>query len=137
VVLDRVAVLQDVDLRRGRGHTFLDDPTAQESIDEGALAGIELADDHQQEQLVELFDRTGQRRLMLRSRSELREVGRYDRERQANAAKTFPGSVRPLRFAAAAYRDDTAEKLDAGLTLQRVWQDPRSIRSSREHLVDG
>lgn len=87
-------------------------------------------------------------------------VGRYDRERSANAAKTFPGSdasppppdaaippsedskaaktfagsdpnaaktfpgfvARP-RFAAAEYRDAIAEKLDAGLTLQRVWQD--------------
>jgi hypothetical protein len=87
-------------------------------------------------------------------------VGRYDRQRQANAAKTFPGSeasppaasgapvpsdaanpaktfagsdanaakafpgsVPPVRFAAAAYRDAITEKLDAGLTLQRVWQD--------------
>jgi transposase len=87
-------------------------------------------------------------------------VGRYDRQRQANAAKTFsgsegsppaasegtapldaanpaktfagsgpnaaktfPGSTRPARFEAAAYRDAITEKLDAGLTLQRVWQD--------------
>src|SRR4051794_15210631 len=50
-------------------------------------------------------------------------VGRYDRQRQANAAKTFPGSARPTRFAATAYRDAITEKLDAGLTLQRVWQD--------------
>ena len=28
-----------------------------------------------------------------------------------------------MRFAAAAYRDAITEKLDAGLTLQRVWQD--------------
>ena len=40
-----------------------------------------------------------------------------------NAAKTFAGSVPPVRFAAAAYRDAITEKLDAGLTLQRVWQD--------------
>jgi transposase len=87
-------------------------------------------------------------------------VGRYDRQRQANAAKTFPGSeasppvpldaigpsdeanaaktfagsdakpaetfpgsAAPARFAAALYRDAITEKLDAGLTLQRVWQD--------------
>jgi hypothetical protein len=51
-----------------------------------------------------------------------------------NAAKTFPGSPhtaatpfptpdgRP-RFAAAAYRTAITEKLDAGLSLQRIWQD--------------
>ena len=89
-------------------------------------------------------------------------VGRYDRARQAKAAKTFPGSEvagsprrrgdRPpsptanaaktfagsdpnaakmfagsapkrSRFAAAAYRDAITEKLDAGLSLQRIWQD--------------
>src|SRR5215203_3612293 len=60
-------------------------------------------------------------------------VGRYDRQRQANAAKTFPGShpnaaetfpgsARPARFAAAQFRDAITEKLDAGLTVQRVWQ---------------
>ncbi len=40
-----------------------------------------------------------------------------------NAAKTFPGSNPRRRFAAAAYRDAITEKLDAGLSLQRVWQD--------------
>src|ERR1043165_2926530 len=39
----------------------------------------------------------------------------------AKPAKTFPGS-RP-RFAAAPYRDAITEKLDAGLSLQRIWQD--------------
>jgi transposase len=39
----------------------------------------------------------------------------------ANPAKTFPGS-RP-RFAAARYRTAITEKLDAGLSLQRIWQD--------------
>src|SRR5579862_2717737 len=41
----------------------------------------------------------------------------------ANPAKTFPGSTPPQRFAAAAYRTAITEKLDAGLSLQRVWQD--------------
>ena len=87
-------------------------------------------------------------------------VSGYDAARQANAAKTFPGSepspssnlgegscvadsnaaktfagsaakpattfpgsaVRP-RFAAAIYRTAITEKLDAGLSLQRIWQD--------------
>ena len=40
-----------------------------------------------------------------------------------NPAKTFPGSALPPRFAAAAYRDTVAEKLDAGLTIQRIYQD--------------
>ncbi|MGQ0737139.1 MAG: hypothetical protein ACT4QD_26270 [Acidobacteriota bacterium] len=87
-------------------------------------------------------------------------VGRYDRLRLGNAAKTFPGSDPPPtadssdhspaegsnaaktfagsegkpakpfpgsaprpRFAAATYRTAITEKLDAGLSVQRVWQD--------------
>ena len=76
-------------------------------------------------------------------------VSRYDRMRRANAAKTFPGSEaspptessdRPAvegskpaktfpgslprpRFTAAVYRTAIAEKLAAGLSLQRIWQD--------------
>ncbi len=40
----------------------------------------------------------------------------------AKAAKVFPGSTRP-RGSAAAYRDTIAEKCDAGLSAQRIWQD--------------
>ena len=40
-----------------------------------------------------------------------------------NPAKTFPGSTPRPRFAAAVYRTAITEKLDAGLTLQRIWQD--------------
>ncbi|MGH9199721.1 MAG: hypothetical protein ACRD2A_00610 [Vicinamibacterales bacterium] len=50
-------------------------------------------------------------------------VSGYDRARGANAAKTFPGSAPRLRFAAATYRTAITEKLDAGLSLQRIWQD--------------
>lgn len=87
-------------------------------------------------------------------------VSRYDRIRQANAAKVFPGSGPPdptdsgetpaaddpnaakvfpgpapkaakvfpgstprPRATAAAYRTVITEKLDAGLTAQRIWQD--------------
>lgn len=41
----------------------------------------------------------------------------------SNPAKTFPGSPPRPRFAAAVYRTAIAEKLDAGLSLQRIWQD--------------
>ena len=38
-------------------------------------------------------------------------------------AKTFPGSRPRPRFAAGRYRTAITEKLDAGLSLQRIWQD--------------
>lgn len=41
----------------------------------------------------------------------------------SNPAKTFAGSRFPPRFAAAAYHDAITEKLDAGLTIQRIYQD--------------
>lgn len=88
-------------------------------------------------------------------------VGRYDRARQAKAAKVFPGSepvgatapeaspdaeapnaakvfagsganpaivfpgspAKRARSVAAAYRPAITEKLDAGLSIQRIWQD--------------
>ena len=50
-------------------------------------------------------------------------VSRYDEARQANAAKTFPGSAPRHRFAAAIYRTTIREKLDAGLSLRQIWQD--------------
>jgi hypothetical protein len=40
-----------------------------------------------------------------------------------NAAKRFPGSAPRPRHAAAIFRTALAEKLDAGLGLQRIWQD--------------
>jgi transposase len=40
-----------------------------------------------------------------------------------NPAKTFAGSPARPRFAAAVYRTAITEKLDAGLSLQRIWQD--------------
>jgi len=41
----------------------------------------------------------------------------------ANAAKVFAGSPLPERSLAAPYRDTIQEKLDGGLSLQRIWQD--------------
>lgn len=40
-----------------------------------------------------------------------------------NPAKTFPGSPPRRRFAAGLYRTAITEKLDAGLSVQRIWQD--------------
>jgi len=40
----------------------------------------------------------------------------------SNAATPFLGSARP-RFSATIYREAITEKLDAGLTVQRIWQD--------------
>jgi hypothetical protein len=40
----------------------------------------------------------------------------------SNAAKAFAGSVDPARAAAAAYKGTIQEKLDRGLTAQRIWQ---------------
>ena len=41
----------------------------------------------------------------------------------SNPAKTFPGSTRRPRFAAGLYRTVITEKRDAGLSVQRIWQD--------------
>lgn len=38
-------------------------------------------------------------------------------------AKVFPGSSLPPRSSAALYRDTIIDKLDAGLSVQRIWQD--------------
>jgi transposase len=42
---------------------------------------------------------------------------------ESKAAKVFPGSAGPARSAAAAYHEAIVEKLESGLTIQRVWQD--------------
>ena len=48
------AVLDDVDAGGGGGDPLFEHPASQEGVDEGALAGVELAGDDQEEQLVEL-----------------------------------------------------------------------------------
>jgi hypothetical protein len=55
---DRAAVLDDVDVGGGGGDPLLEDLAPQEGVDEGALAGVELAGDHEEEELVELERRT-------------------------------------------------------------------------------
>ena len=42
---------------------------------------------------------------------------------EATPAKTFPGSAPRPRFSAALYRTAITEKLDVGLSVQRIWQD--------------
>ena len=42
---------------------------------------------------------------------------------ESNPAKVFPGSTLPPRSSAAPYRDTIIAKLDAGLSIQRIWQD--------------
>ena len=42
---------------------------------------------------------------------------------KSNPAKTFLGSTPRPRFAAGRYRTAITEKLDAGLSVQRIWQD--------------
>jgi len=42
---------------------------------------------------------------------------------EPNAAKAFPGAGLPPRSSAAAYHDAIVEKLEARLSLQRIWQD--------------
>ena len=85
--LERLAVLQDVDLRRRRRHAFLGDLAADERVDEGALAGVELADDHQEEELVELGDRGLERLLVLPRRVEPGEGDAQAAEHRALLAK--------------------------------------------------
>jgi transposase len=74
------------------------------------------------------------RRIQVETGVRRETVSGYDRTRRSNPAKTFagseahpaktfPGSPPRPRFAAAVYRTAIAEKLDAGLTLQRTWQD--------------
>ena len=51
-----------------------------ERVDERALAGVELADDHQQEELVELLDRPLEGSLLFRRGVELERARRRRRE---------------------------------------------------------
>ena len=52
----RVAVLEQVNLRGGGRDAFAKDGLAGKGVDERALAGVELADHDEQEELVELPD---------------------------------------------------------------------------------
>ena len=51
------------------------DPAADDRVDERALAGVEFADDDEQEQLVELLDRLLERPLLVGGGVEAHECG--------------------------------------------------------------
>ena len=71
--LHRLAVLEQVDVGGGGGDPLFEELLAEQGVDEGAFAGVELAGHHQQEQLVEPLDRRRQRLLVLRRRVEPRQ----------------------------------------------------------------
>ena len=60
---------------------------SEEGVDEGAFSGVELADDHQEEQLVELAHRRGQRGLVVASGAELGQRVAQGREQLARVGK--------------------------------------------------
>ena len=70
-----LAVFEDGDDGGRRRDAFLHQRLAHERVDERAFAGIELADDDQQKELVELRDRPIERRLLLAARVDTRERG--------------------------------------------------------------
>ncbi|MEO6877922.1 MAG: IS21 family transposase [Gemmatimonadaceae bacterium] len=104
---------------------------------------LQMAKAHQVHALLELG--WSYRRIEAETGIRRETVSRYDAARRAkaanvfagspsNAAKVFPGSEPPTpstpsmpstrpRASAARYRDAIAEKLDAGLSAQRIWQD--------------
>ena len=61
----QVGMLQQMDLSGCGRHAFLEHALADERVDEGALAGVELADHDEQKELVKLMDRRGQGGLIL------------------------------------------------------------------------
>ena len=63
------------DLRGRRRDPLLHPPLAGERVDERALAGVELADDDEQEQLVELFDGALERRHVVVAGAEADQAG--------------------------------------------------------------
>ncbi len=109
--LERLAVLQHVDLRRRRRHAFLGDLAADQRVDEGALAGVELADDHQEEQLVELGDGRLERLLMLAG-------GVEPGERDAQAAEHRPLLAKQLIL----WRRQNLRQHARGVILQDLGQ---------------
>ena len=68
-----VAVADEMKLRGRRGDPFVEHGAAEERVDERALAGVELADDDEEEELVELADGFGEGR-------RVRGCGRHGRQ---------------------------------------------------------
>ena len=76
------AVANQLDARGGRRHAFLEHALAEQRVDERALAGVELADDDEQEELVELTHRGRERR-------EVRGGGRQRDQQVAQPAEVL------------------------------------------------
>ena len=74
-----------MDSRRRRRDAFLEHARAEEGIDEGALPGVELADDDEQEELVELPRGVG----------EGLRVGRCGRDRRERCLADRTGVAAP------------------------------------------
>ena len=87
LALQLLAVAQQVDPRGGGRDPFVEHLVPEQGVDEGALAGVELAGDDQQKQLVELRGRLLQRRLILRRRIEPRQRLAQLRQQPAVSAR--------------------------------------------------
>src|ERR1700681_2908079 len=87
LTLHRIAVLQNVDLRGCRRDPLLRDAATDERVDERALAGVELADDDEEKQLVELRDRTFEHQVLLGRGIEARKRDLQSRENRALLAR--------------------------------------------------
>ena len=66
-----------VDLRGRRRDALGQHLPSEEGVDEGALAGIELADHHEQEELIELVDRVRERPTVVVGGLRALECGRH------------------------------------------------------------
>ena len=111
------AVLEDAHPRGGRRDAFLENPRAQQRVDEGALARVELAHHDEQEGKRELLARSGERLARgvrnaepLEARGDLGdEAARLVEEGLAGRSRLGPGigcpSVYPKGAAPAAHRD--------------------------------
>ena len=92
-LLGALAVLEHGDDGSRRRDAFLHQRLADERVDERALAGVELADDDQQEQLVELRDGLVERFLLVGAGVDPRQRGA-----QARSAAPVPRAAgRPVR----------------------------------------
>ena len=90
----RRAVADEVNLRRRRGDALVEDLAAEQRVDERALAGVELADDDEEEQLVELPDRLGERRGVRGRRRHRRELDLQVAEQPARGRQLLVGLAR-------------------------------------------
>ena len=88
------AVLEDAHARGGRRHALLENARPEQRVDEGALAGVELAHHHEQERLRELVARVGEglaRRV--RDAEALEPGGHLAREAARLVEQGLPGGV--------------------------------------------